>query len=422
MRTTALPLALLLAGCLGQASHPNGLNQTGGDAGAQGPVDPGSPVGMPMCGPPPHPMDPSTLPSCCTDGAAHCLPSSLVPADATSLLAACTGGYCVPDPFIKAGGIAEPRHCTSLGSADGRCLSVCIPQVAKYMDLLPQDVCADGERCTPCVSPLDGTTTGACSIGVCGGDGGAPAGDAGPAPAACPHVGPPVIDPSTLPACGTAGDAHCLQAALVPTAMQSQLATCPTGFCVPDTFIASGGNFIPPMCTSINGAEGRCLSTSIPKVAAQASELPQDTCTASQKCLPCYSPLDSSDTGACRLSCDPGPTKPPAPFAACCNDQAKCVPTSAIPQTLQKNLDQDSCTQGDLCVPTENLQASFTPPACSATGFLVGDYTGVCLSDCLSFGLQGIVLAKGNCTDQHTCAPCKNPLSGQATGAPGCPP
>ncbi len=422
MRTTALPLALALAGCLGQASHSNGLGGPGDDAGANGPVDPGSPVGAPMCGPPPHPMDPATLPSCCTDGAAHCLPSSLVPADAASLLSACAGGYCVPDPFIRAGGIAEPRHCLSLGGADGRCLSVCIPQVAKYMDLLPQDTCGDGERCAPCVSPLDGTTTGACSIGVCGADGGGPAGDAGPAPAACPHVGPPVIDPSTLPACGTAGDAHCVQTALVPAALQPQLAACPTGFCVPDTFIASGGTFIPATCTSLDGAEGRCLSTSIPKVAAQASEMPEDTCAAAEKCMPCYSPLDGSDTGACRLSCDPGPTRPAVLFAACCSDRAKCVPASAIPQSLQKNLEQSSCAQNDLCVPTENLQASFTPPACSATGFLVGDYTGVCLSDCLSFGIQGLALARGDCSDHHTCAPCKNPLTGQPTGAPGCPP
>ncbi|HZS38313.1 MAG TPA: hypothetical protein VFF06_15855 [Polyangia bacterium] len=419
MRKLSALVSLALAGCLSANAHNDPIT-SGQDAG--GGNSQGSPVGAPMCGETPHPMDPSTLPSCCTDGAAHCLPASLVPGAATSLLSTCSGGYCVPDPFIKAGGIAPPLKCVSLNNAEGRCLSVCIPQVAKYQALLPQDVCADDERCAPCVSPLDHTSTGACSIGTCGGDPSASPDGGTPEPAQCPHVGPPVIDPSTLPACGTAGDAHCVQAALVPSSLQAQLNTCPTGYCVPDTFIASGGNFIPPTCTSINGAEGRCLSTSIPKVAAQESQVPQDKCAATERCMPCYNPLDSTDTGACRLSCDPGPTKPAAPFAACCNGDAKCVPTTAIPQALQKNLSADSCMQNDLCVPTENLQASFSPPACSASGFLVGSYTGVCLSDCLSFGIQGLLLAKGDCSDNHTCAPCKNPLTGAATGAPGCPP
>ena len=73
-------------------------------------------------------------------------------------------------------------------------------------------------------------------------------------------------------------------------------------------------------------------------------------------------------------------------------------------------------------MPKELLNPDFKPPACSASGFLVGDYTGVCLHDCLKFGLQGIVLARGNCQNNYKCAPCQNPLTGAATGAPGCPP
>ena len=65
--------------------------------------------------------------------------------------------------------------------------------------------------------------------------------------------------------------------------------------------------------------------------------------------------------------------------------------------------------------------ATFKPATCTATGFLVGNYTGVCLSKCLSFGIQGIALAQGTCDGIHTCAPCTNPLTGKPTGAPGCP-
>ena len=104
-------------------------------------------------------------------------------------------------------------------------------------------------------------------------------------------------------------------------------------------------------------------------------------------------------------------------------DEGRCIPDEIVPSSEQKNLDQDSCKAStDSCVPSEMLNiATFKPEACSGNGFLVGAYTGVCLSKCLSFGIQGIVLSQGSCDDIHTCAPCTNPLSGQPTGAPGCP-
>src|SRR5581483_7858725 len=100
MRKLSALVSLALAGCLSANAHndPIASGQDAGSGNSQG-----SPVGAPMCGETPHPMDPATLPSCCTDGAAHCLPASLVPGAATSLLSACSGGYCVPDPFIRAG-------------------------------------------------------------------------------------------------------------------------------------------------------------------------------------------------------------------------------------------------------------------------------------------------------------------------------
>ncbi len=209
--------------------------------------------------------------------------------------------------------------------------------------------------------------------------------------------------------------------------MQSQLATCSGGYCVPDVFIEAGGNYVPPTCASLDGAEGRCLNTAIPQVTAQESQLTQSTCAIFERCVPCFSPIDGTKTGACSLSCDPGPTKPIVLFPSCCSengtDEGRCVPTEIIPSSEQGNLGQDSCAQdAGLCVPSEMLTIStFHPPSCTATGFLVGSYTGVCLSKCLSFGIQGIALAQGTCDDLHTCAPCTNPLTAQPTGAPGCP-
>jgi hypothetical protein len=425
----------LIGGNLDMATAPSTQPQpstTGDDGGCT----PGAPAA---------PLDPSTLVQCCNGGAAHCVPASDIPASVASQLDACpSGGSCVPDTLIRSGG-AKPPSCASLNGAAGVCLSICVPQVAQYQTLLPQDVCATDERCAPCINPLTNMPSGACDIGNeplggAGTSGGSctppsnpdpslaptPVPTPTPAPPVCPHVGPPVIDPSTLPACGTDGHAHCLSTALVPPAMASKLAACPTGLCVPDVFIAAGGNYIPASCDSVDGAEGRCLDLVLPDVASQAATLPQSTCQTWEKCVPCYSPLDGGDTGACRLSCDPGPQKPKVTLTDCCvkdkKPEGKCVPTMSIPSAEQKQLGTDDCKKDvELCVPTEMLQPTFKPPACTANNFLVGEYTGVCLSKCLKFGIQGLAISGGNCDDLHECAPCTNPLTGKPTGAPGCP-
>jgi len=441
LASTALAVFLVVAGCTQNADIQGTPLDNGGavgdDASTTGSSsgDDGSAGGC-VDTPPPS-ISPSNLPSCCSDGAAHCVPTQYVPPADLKALASCSGGYCVPDPFITNPGYLPPS-CKAFNGTDGVCLSVCVPQVAQYKSILTQGTCAATELCAPCVNPLTNQPSGACEFkpptqctddgGASGSSSGATGDDGGSTAAQCPHQGPPVLDPSTLPACGTAAGAHCLQSALVPQKMQSQLATCPGGYCVPDVFIEAGGNFIPPTCASLDGAEGRCLNENIPQVAQQASQLPQATCQSYERCVPCYSPLDGSDTGACHLSCDPGPSKPPVLFQGCCSenntDEGKCVPTTMVPSSEQKNLKNDTCSQqpnANLCVPTEMLAPSFKPPACTGNGFLIGQYTGVCLSKCLSFGIQGIVLAQGSCDDLHKCAPCTNPLTGQPTGAPGCP-
>ena len=198
--------------------------------------------------------------------------------------------------------------------------------------------------------------------------------------------------------------------------------------CAPDVFIVSAGNYVPTTCASLDGAEGRCLNVVIPQVKAQASMLTQDVCQAYEKCVPCYSPIDGSDTGACHQSCDPGPQKPKVVFQDCCKmnnvEYGKCVPKTVIPSALQSDLDNDKCDNKDtdLCVPDENLAATFKPPACTGQGLIGGSYTGVCLSKCLDFGfIQSLGISQGSCDDLHDCAPCTNPLTGQPTGAPGCP-
>ncbi len=423
---TLFTLLLLIGAC---APGSVSINGPGGD----GDAGTGGGTGSDSCeGPLGKPMDPTTLTPCCEAnmGAAHCVDGGKVPSMFQQYVETCPGtaGFCVPDKFIATGGVYTPPPCTSLAGNAGVCLSVCIPQVAQYIGILPQDVCDADERCAPCISPLDMTNTHACEIaGQCIGDMPPPPPPPPPGGGACEHSGPPVIDPTTLPSCGA--DAHCLSKTLVPMDFASKLAVCPTdatAYCVPDVAISSGGKFTPATCTSIVGAEGRCLSTVLPDVQAQLALLPQDTCTAAERCVPCYSPMDGSDTGACRVSCDMGPTQPAKTLPSCCDGRAKCVPNAAVPDAEKSNLGQDSCEDitpdAFLCVPNELIDPGYVPPTCSATSFLIGDYTGVCLSTCLDFGIKGIALAKGDCADNTICAPCNDPLTGAPTGAPGCTP
>ena len=370
--------------------------------------------------------------ACCQAeaGKAHCLDAGHVPEELKPLVATCdSGGYCIPDNFLETGASEPPQTCTAFGGS-GVCLSRCIPQVAENAGLLRQDTCAGAdELCVPCISPLDNMPTHACdllTLAKCVGDdsGGGGGGNATACddPATCNYEAncPPLIDPTSLASCGA--DAHCLDPALVTDPAQaSRLGKCSDGtkLCVPDAFIKTGGKFTPATCSSIGGAEGRCLSRVLPDVKAQDALLPQDTCATSERCTPCYDPITGNPTGACSLSCDTGPTKPAVKFDQCCSARAHCVPDSAIPDAQEDNLDNDSCSDGNLCVPDQIL-LNQTIPTCTANSLILGNYTGVCLSDCFSFGIQGLALSRGSCASNYKCAPCTQ--NGQPTGAPGCPP
>lgn len=374
----------------------------------------------------------NAMSTCCQaeGGEAHCMANANLPAELMPFVAACdSGSSCIPDSFLKTGASTPPASCTAFGG-DGVCLSRCIPQVSENAGLLRPDTCTGvDELCVPCISPLDNMPTGACdlrTLATCnGGDdnNATPPSNSCDDPNTCNYEAscPPVLDPAPLASC--AADAHCVDAALVPAGSATQLAKCadPTKLCVPDIFIKTGGKFTPPTCRSVNDAEGRCLSLALPSVKAQEGLLPQSTCATAERCTPCYSPIDGAPTGACSQSCDVGPTEPAKTFTACCGNRGKCVAASSIPDDQEGNLDDsdDACVADvELCVPDQILNnGPFT--TCNANSFLLGQYTGVCLSDCLDFGLQGIALARGNCMNNFKCAPCTQ--NGQPTGAPGCP-
>lgn len=385
------------------------------------------------------PEDPAKFPACaCAKGGkARCVPKDKVPGQVASQLDSCTeggAGVCVPDPLVKSGGAAPPTCKSAFG--EGRCMSLCVPEVAKNGTLLNRgegNTCAEDERCVPCNNPLKGgEPTGVCEIGKpqpasCTNNGDNDKGTAksgNTAPLTCPYTGPAVVDVKTFPTCGDG--ARCVPSNLVPASAASMLKTCAGGLCAPEKSIAAGGQYLPKTCKSAADAEGRCLNVNIPAVDAQKASLPQDTCDANERCTPCFSPLDGKETGACKsVSCD-SPKQPAKTFASCCQGKGsggKCVPKSMIPAANQDKLrdDEEACQQGaELCAPNENLDPNFKAPECTATNFFVGQYSGVCISDCvkLSF-IESIGTSRGNCAKGFTCAPCIQ--NGQPTGAPGCP-
>ncbi|MEP7124668.1 MAG: hypothetical protein ABJE95_27315 [Byssovorax sp.] len=388
----------------GKPTGACGIKTCGSDGGSGGT---GGGDAGPMCpheGPPV--LDPAMFEACSPAcGGAHCVPANGVPPAEQAQLATCTtmggAGFCAPDPFIAAGGNLIAPSCVSGAGAEGRCLSDCLPAVAAQLAVLPQATCAASERCVPCFDPTTHAPTGACTISC------DPGPKDPPVMITCPWTGPPVVDPAGLPACSPAcGGAHCLPAAFVPAAQQAQLATCPGGFCLPDPLITTAGNFVPKTCAAIAGttAEGRCQSTCLPAVSAQAANLEQDTCAGGQLCVPCYDPYTGAATGACSSAPCDMPKSPAFTFKTCCPfqgmNQGTCIPKVKVPPAEQGSLQQLGCDPSFLCVPNEYLPTATMPvPGCNAG--LLGK--GACVSKCTT---APQIFGQGTCSGNHMCVPC----------------
>lgn len=378
---------------------------------------PPPPITCPYNGPPI--IDPTTLPACGCPGT-RCMPTGRVPEEQRGRLATCPGGYCVPEPYIAAANNYVPRRCTAFGGLVGGCVSRCVPMVAEQAGILSRDVCGAEELCAPCFDPEHGNMpTGACQVPPNCGDGGFPP---QPPPLRCPHMGADVLNPMLLPACPCAGS-HCMPAARVPMGQRGMLAPCQGGYCVPDDFIRTANNYVPPTCAPFGGmGEGRCLSRCLPMVASQAGQLSQSTCSADKLCVPCFDPRTGMDTTACRQTCDPGPTQPPFMFPHCCSGRGTCVPIGNVPENQRDKLEARECPAMFLCAPNENLE--MPPPApqrCHAPGLLgLPGGPGVCISRCVKQTLLIRTLRQEDCSDpNYFCAPCR--VAGVIpTGTPGC--
>ncbi|UJR82853.1 Hypothetical protein I5071_49180 [Sandaracinus amylolyticus] len=361
-----------------------------------GPGDAGSDSGFACPNAMPPPIAPDLLPPCLLEGCidAHCVPNSFVSEEQATLLANCDeGSKCVPDPFIETTGEFLLATCRSVGGAEGRCVSRCIPQISEQADMLPEEGCQEGEECAPCYDPRTGESTGVCNLGC----------DPGPQE-------PPDM---FMECCGGAGS--CVPTDLVPEAQREQLGvdTCTeeNTLCAPSALIDPTSQ--PDRCDSIAGVEGRCLPACLPAIGAQADRLSQGSCDAGELCAPCYDPTNGEDTGACRLNGDE-PEDPATTFDRCCGGIGACVPSTLVPEAQRSQLGTDTCEdEGTLCAP-DALIAGAEPTSCRS----LGDAEGRCLPSCLpSIAEQADRLPQSTCTEAHLCAPCYDPISGEDTGA-----
>ncbi|MFW6066945.1 MAG: hypothetical protein ACOC97_01300 [Myxococcota bacterium] len=247
------------------------------------------------------------------------------------------------------------------------------------------------------------------------------------------------VDPSSFQTeCGSCGGtAHCVPESVVPEDARDLLGPCDGSegeLCVPDKFIENS-NYVPIICTSLNGQEGRCMSTCIPQVAEQAALLPQANCDEGEVCAPCYDPTSCEDTDACTQSCDAPqeglpahcegggvecpydgpPVVDPSTFAECGGGGAHCVPPSQVPEE-QLDLLADCEGTSDKCVPDELIESAgqALPDTCSS----VGEREGRCLHRSIPQVAEQVdLLPQDSCEDDELCAPCYDPRTGESTGA-----
>lgn len=250
------------------------------------------------------------------------------------------------------------------------------------------------------------------------GPGGPGAGPPSPPPGrpepGCVHTGDPVIDPGPLTACDLcASGARCVPEAVLPPDLRRGVASCGAdSLCVPDLFLETGGRFLLRTCRSVDDLEGRCVSACLP--AARGGAWPASACGGGHVCVPCFDPATGEATGACGLSCDPGPTEEPRRSPSCCGGRGSCQPPDAVAADLAARLDGAGCEGAARCVPHALAGPADRPAACRSVGDLEGRCLPSCLPDVIALGMR---LPRASCAEGAVCAPCFDPRTGDATSA-----
>jgi hypothetical protein len=259
-------------------------------------------------------------------------------------------------------------------------------------------------------------------------------------------LGPPIRNLDSLPICCVAdgGHGHCLNRQRIPDLAQPFLRDCDgRSMCVPDRFLANGGNEPPPTCTAFGGP-GVCLSTCVPQVAENAAILPVDSCTGGELCVPCVHPTTHKPTGACRLAeltgCTADEQQQSSPGSAPCHDPRSCEYEAHCPPVIDVTRLRP-CTPDAHCVEAAVLRSAgqsaierlahcpgsdlyCVPDLFLRTGgkFLVKTCRSLYGNEgrCMSLALPRVAetasrLPRDSCAETERCAPCTNPVDGNAT-------
>lgn len=220
----------------------------------------------------------------------------------------------------------------------------------------------------------------------------------------------------------------------IPAATLGLQAKCPgsDAYCTPGDYIATGGQFLFKKCTSLEGMEGRCVSTCIPQIYNQANYLPKADCSDGELCAPCFDPrlpAGQDETDACKQSCDPGPdpSAPKVKFDTCGNGGGMCVPANLVPSQYQYVVPKDTCKDGYVCAPTEKAKdIHFDFPQCTPSNPTTASAAagpngqkGGCVPKYLidDYNVPGVpaipdgFVLQDTCGDGQLCAPCNNPLA-----------
>jgi hypothetical protein len=355
----------------------------------------GSPTPSCAQGGDPGPSRPPVVFGTCCDSRARCVPDALVPAAQRAQLeqASCAGAQelCVPSAIASVANFVPATCMVSAFRVEGRCLSTCLPDVARRAEQLREDGCGQAHACVPCYDPVNGESTGACSFGNDG------------------SAGPPVL---LATCCGGLG--RCAPRVLVPAEQASALGpdSCDPGadlLCVAPDEALENPAFVPRACEDpTTHAEGRCLPGCLPAVQRRAEFLQRAACDAGYLCAPCFDPVSGADTGACAVGGDPGPSKPAVTFATCCGSETQqasgvCVPRALMPDNAP-DLPAQSCTGTEQsCVP-KGLVADPAVPLPACTSLATGK--GVCVEECYLDSLAQTVSLVGSCAAGQRCVSC----------------
>jgi len=224
-----------------------------------------------------------------------------------------------------------------------------------------------------------------------------------------PFVNP---DLSTLKPCGD-GKGHCYAGA--KTSIPNLPKCDGDDVCLPDKVLAANGAKLKSCTFMIDAKPGACVSLLIADIAAHASALQPDVCDpAIERCAPCISPIDGTDTHLCEETgvhteaCVGGPG---AKQDTCCHGAGVCMTKEGVPSDQRDALHHDTCKDDKVCAPAALVDGN--PTRCHAFAD-----PGVCVDVCFAAQLvPAAQVMRSVCGPTEVCVPC---IVGKGQGMPGC--